>query len=224
MILFQYEKLGDSSLLPHLDTLRSIVRTLRRAEIAVRFSNGFNKHMLIHMGNPLPLGVESLAEFCVVDTQKDISAIEFLQRYNAHCPQSLRAIRACEIQKNPNLAGKSISAIYEITAKPIHLLSDIAHAIRMNPEYTIQYSKKGEMISVAVHDLIESIAVKDDKIIAELAFGNRNLRPDKLVENWVSQWGIDPFSVRIIKLQQNIQMNDQKIDTLTLLDNLNGGI
>ena len=82
MIFFKFEKKDTACFIPHLDTLRTIVRTIRRADIKMNFSQGFNPHMLLFFGNPISLGIESYAEYCAADVKEDISAELFKERFN----------------------------------------------------------------------------------------------------------------------------------------------
>ena len=58
MIAFKYTKTDGAEYISHLDMLRHIDRTLRRAGIEVEYSQGYHKHPRIFMGNPLALGVK----------------------------------------------------------------------------------------------------------------------------------------------------------------------
>ncbi|MBU4449943.1 MAG: TIGR03936 family radical SAM-associated protein, partial [Actinobacteria bacterium] len=50
--------------LSHLDIVRLMTRALSRSGIIVKYDKGFNPKPKISFSNPIPLGVESLAEYC----------------------------------------------------------------------------------------------------------------------------------------------------------------
>ena len=56
MILCKFTKIDSAVYIPHLDMLREMGRAVRRADLSVRFSEGFNPHMLLYFSQPLPLG------------------------------------------------------------------------------------------------------------------------------------------------------------------------
>lgn len=58
-----YTKKGEARYIAHLDLTRVFDRALRRAEIPVAFSEGFNPHPKIAFGPPLPVGVEGEQEY-----------------------------------------------------------------------------------------------------------------------------------------------------------------
>jgi radical SAM-linked protein len=66
-IRLAYSKLAEAKYVAHLDLTRFLDRALRRAEIAVAFSQGFNPHPKISFGPPLAVGVEGLAEYVDVE-------------------------------------------------------------------------------------------------------------------------------------------------------------
>ena len=65
--IVHYSRRGNIAYLGHLEMLQGIFRTLRRADIATHFSQGFNPSPKISFGPALPAGTESLAEFFIMD-------------------------------------------------------------------------------------------------------------------------------------------------------------
>mgnify|MGYP002508440913 CR=1 FL=1 len=53
-------------LFSHIDSMRVLQRTLIRAQISTKMSEGFNPHPITYTSHPLPLGVASEEEFFVV--------------------------------------------------------------------------------------------------------------------------------------------------------------
>ena len=64
----KYTKTDGAEFISHIDTLRHIGRTLTRAKIDCTYSKGFNPHKNINLSSPLPLGLKSVSEYCVIDT------------------------------------------------------------------------------------------------------------------------------------------------------------
>ncbi len=65
--IVHYSRLGNICYLGHLEMLQGIFRTLRRADITTKFSQGFNPSPKISFGPALAAGTESLAEFFIMD-------------------------------------------------------------------------------------------------------------------------------------------------------------
>ena len=118
IIVVKHTKAGNFSYVSHLDTMDVLHRSLKRAKIDVNYSQGFVKHMLTYATTPIPLGTQSVAEYYAVDCN-NISADEFLQRFNDNVPQDLKATYAIAKPKNPNLAGNVTASDYLIKCKTI---------------------------------------------------------------------------------------------------------
>ncbi|MDR3292765.1 MAG: TIGR03936 family radical SAM-associated protein, partial [Clostridiales bacterium] len=79
MITIKYKKIGNAVYVSHIDTLRTVIRSIRRAGLSISYSQGFNPHPELYLSPPLPLFVESEAEYFSVDAKE--SAEDFLIRY-----------------------------------------------------------------------------------------------------------------------------------------------
>ena len=58
-----FQKKGRLQFISHLDLLRTMKKALIRAEIPVKYSEGFNPHPKISFGLQLSIGAESLCEY-----------------------------------------------------------------------------------------------------------------------------------------------------------------
>ncbi|MDE7301498.1 MAG: TIGR03936 family radical SAM-associated protein [Clostridia bacterium] len=101
MISFKYTKCDGAEFLSHLDLLRHIYRTLRRAGIGVAMSEGYHAHARIFLNNPLPVGVKSQAEYGTVDT---IFTGDFKEVFNRYSPAGIKCLGCKFTDKNPNFA------------------------------------------------------------------------------------------------------------------------
>jgi len=88
--LIAYQVDGDIRFISHHDMLRFFRRALVRADIPVRWSQGFNPHPRISIPVPRPVGVASLAEFLVFETQTELHPAETLLRLQKHIPPTIQ--------------------------------------------------------------------------------------------------------------------------------------
>ena len=103
MIAFRYTKTGGAEFISHLDTLRHLNKTFKRAGIDVKMSQGFHPHMLVYMSSPIAVGLTSYAEYCAVEA--DIPAVQFIEKFNAASPKGIKCVAAFNVDKNPNFAS-----------------------------------------------------------------------------------------------------------------------
>jgi radical SAM superfamily enzyme YgiQ (UPF0313 family) len=76
---FLFQKRGRERFLSHLETLGVIQRALRRSELPVQYTGGFNPHPRLSMGPSLPVGFEGIREFFDVELSSpaDVSPSDF---------------------------------------------------------------------------------------------------------------------------------------------------
>lgn len=93
-----YEKTGRAKYISHLDINRCMQRALRRAEIPVWYTEGFNPHPYTTFALPLSLGYESLCETMDLRITHMMDCEEVTQRLNRTLPEGL-TVRKTALQK-----------------------------------------------------------------------------------------------------------------------------
>ncbi|MCL2752242.1 MAG: TIGR03936 family radical SAM-associated protein [Firmicutes bacterium] len=183
MTAVKFRKRGAAAYLAHMDVQRAIMRTLNRAGIKTEFSKGFNPHMQLYLSAPIPLGVESGAEyFCAYTTPTD--AGEFLEKYNRVCVSGLEAVKAAAVEKNPNFAAVADCAVYEFTCKCgrsaefARAATDALERCRAERKLIAVKIKNGIAAEADVFDRIIDIRVTEGKLTAVLTAANGALRPE----------------------------------------------
>ncbi|MDE7453830.1 MAG: TIGR03936 family radical SAM-associated protein [Clostridia bacterium] len=171
MIAFRYTKTDGAEYLSHLDLLRHICRTFKRAGIELKHSEGFNPHPKIYMNNPLGLGVKSVAEYCAADC--DFGG-DFLSAFNANSPKGVKCTAYKVLDFNPNYANTIKSCGYTVeglTVDPQKFL---------NRESVIITDKRGR--EVDIRKRVYSLEADGNKTLFTLGCGENNLRPDLFCE------------------------------------------
>lgn len=99
----------------HLDLMRTMQRALRRSNLPITYSNGFNPHIRLSFAAPLSVGVIGLRELMEVPLEDGVSEAMFLRAMNAVLPGCLR-IRACRAVEDgfPALMSLVAGADYRI--------------------------------------------------------------------------------------------------------------
>lgn len=174
MKLIKYSKLNGAEFIPHLDTLRHFIKTVRRMNIPINYSKGFNPHMLIYMSSPIALGLKSTSEFCLFDT--GYNGEDFLELFNKNSPKGIRCLEVFDTIKKVNIASDIAYAVYEIKNVNRFDVNEI-----LNSD-TFEVFDKRANASKNVSDRIKDLRFDGDTLYATLCFGNYTLRPDYLVE------------------------------------------
>ncbi len=103
-----FKKTGRAIYISHLDLMRLMQRTFKRAKLPVWFTKGYNPHIYLMFALPLSLGVSSECE--LMDFGIDISAGEpdyedIKNRLNGVLPEGLEIIKLYEPQNKHTEIG-----------------------------------------------------------------------------------------------------------------------
>ncbi len=157
--------------------LKHIQRTLRRAEIQMNFSLGFNPHELLFFAPAAPTGVASLVEYVTVGS--NMTAEGLTEKFNAVSIGGVIAEYILHKEVNPNLAAKATYAEYEMPYSKE--LFDALTTAFSKENFEISYEQKGNIIVKDVRDMMCSFEHCEDKIKIIIAIGSKTLRPDRLL-------------------------------------------
>jgi radical SAM-linked protein len=93
-INFTFAKTGAMRFISHLDLMRLFMRALRRADLPVKITEGFNPHPKVSLKMALKLGVESENEEAVIVLKEFINPKEFQQRLEIQLPEGITIKKA----------------------------------------------------------------------------------------------------------------------------------
>jgi len=135
-----YTKQGAAKYFGHLELVNIFLRALKRADIAVKFSEGFHPKPKVSFDDPLPLGIESLKERFIVTVADHVRPQTVMDGLNAHLPAGLMITHCQLASKKTPVTGQrriryqvalkedlfdkaSLDAFNDMSAAPIRLVS-----------------------------------------------------------------------------------------------------
>lgn len=95
--LITFEKGESVRWLGHLDILRTFERAVRRANLPVAFSSGFNPRERIAFASALGVGVTAAAELATLELTESVEPAQIVERMNEKLPAGIRLSAAEEI-------------------------------------------------------------------------------------------------------------------------------
>ncbi len=182
-----FSKKAQASYISQLALVRAFTRALSRAELNVKFTEGFNQRAHIVFGNPLSLGYESEGEFMDFTCFDDITFDEIKERLNKTMPSGLSIVECYEQKaKLKEIMFARYSFLIKTTdAKKLKAKMDKLFA---NDEVkTIKKGKNGEK-EINIMPLINSIettAVNDEDIVGKVTVqigGGESLNPALIIK------------------------------------------
>lgn len=82
-VRMKFKKEGAMKFIGHLDVMRYFQKAIRRAEIDIQYSQGFNPHQLMSFASPLGVGLTSDAEYVDLVLGECGTSKEMIERLNA---------------------------------------------------------------------------------------------------------------------------------------------
>ena len=152
-------KKGNLQYISHLDLQRTFTRVLVRAGLPLWYTKGFNPHIKMVFGLPLPVGTESECEFLDVRIEREMSAKEMLDRLNAELTEELAAL---EVYPAERKLQEIAFAEYDFTIKTAGadeaLLEKIKALLENGPLTVIRKTKSTEA-EIDIRDFMARYAI-----------------------------------------------------------------
>ena len=115
IIRVKYEKREEVKYVGHLDTMRTFIRCIKRTNIPVSYSKGFNPRIQISFALPLGVGVASESEYFDLTLENRMNIDLFLSELNSTLPDGFRVVEASYPEEKKSLMSLVKEAVYEIT-------------------------------------------------------------------------------------------------------------
>ncbi len=113
--MLKYRKGGEMIFLSHLETMRTLERALRRADVPMAYTQGYSPHPKISSSPALPVGTGSEGEYLEVALEEEVDVGALIKRINLELPQGLEATELTLLPEHfPKLSRWIRYALYRI--------------------------------------------------------------------------------------------------------------
>ncbi len=159
-----FKKTDRAIYISHLDLMRVMQRTFKRAKLPVWFTKGFNPHAYINFSLPLSLGVSSECEVMdfAVDMSSGLPDYEHLTvEMNKALPQGLEIVKMYAPVKSHTVIGSCDYTLKFMTDTPAEEVESAFVAFLSQPEILVEKRAKVNMKKTLVTvDIKPDIEVK----------------------------------------------------------------
>ena len=188
----RFAKRGALIFVSHLDFAHSFIRALKRAEIHLKYSEGFNPHPKLVFALPLSVGMVGENEYCDITIVDDLSADEVKTRLANALTKDIEIKKVYE----PDIKiGKVASAKYEIYFDDLNPSVEEIKTALLNPPSISKTTKSGNVKQLDIKSLIYDFDVDmaDGKktIYLSLAASGENYLNPELVLQSLGQAGLE---------------------------------
>jgi radical SAM-linked protein len=187
----------------HLDTARTWQRILRRADLPLAYSEGFNPQPKITFAAALPLGCTSEHEVMDVVLDRACDLIEAAQNLKRALPpgMQLRSIEEAPL-RDPALQVQVVASEYSVPLEESISIDAIADRVQAITEAVeVNRERRGRVYNL--RPLIQALSIErdaNDRPLIRMRLQTTNTgngRPDEVLE----AIGLNPNEVRIHRTQ-----------------------
>lgn len=109
-IRIKFAKYGVMKFIGHLDVMRFFQKAIRRADIDIRFSEGFSPHPVMSFAAPLGVGMESMGEYLDIEVHSMTSAEEMKNALNSAMTEGISVLAVTVLPDTAKNAMASVAA------------------------------------------------------------------------------------------------------------------
>ena len=164
----KFSKTDGARFISHLDLMRTATRALKRANVPVYYTQGFNPHPYLVFSPPLSLGVISRCELLDIRLENPLLPEELQKMLDGAFPAGINVLDVYEQEHSFN---EITYARYKLTFS--ETLTDKFNEFISQPQITVERrAKKGRIVQVDLKAEVEIENIKKGKIDFILPCGN----------------------------------------------------
>lgn len=117
-VRIKFAKYGTMKFIGHLDMMRFFQKAIRRADIDIKYSEGFSPHQIMSFAAPLGVGVESVGEYLDIEVLSTTGEKEMKDALNQVMVEGVKILSVTILPDNAKNAMASVAAAsYQIHLK-----------------------------------------------------------------------------------------------------------
>ncbi|HCT63769.1 MAG TPA: Fe-S oxidoreductase [Lachnospiraceae bacterium] len=217
---FKFTKGDEIKFIGHLDIVQAFQRAIKRADLPIAYSNGFNPHQQISFASPLSLGYISEAEYGDLKLTKDLEPSEVMDRLNAVMPDGMvikEIIRLRDGVKNTmaSVSAGRYKAYLDSRITPKMIEENLEKYFAMDEILVMKKTKKNFKETDIKQDIFElKNASEGGQAIIEMVIAGgstRNLKPESVAEGFYNFVGVEYNKFKIgFKRMEIYMVMDEK--------------
>lgn len=196
-IRIKFAKEGNMKFVGHLDMMRYFQKAIRRANVDIRYSEGFSPHMIMSFASPLGVGITSSGEYMDIEVLSTDSSAEMLRRLNLAMVQGVNVL---SYKRIPDTAQNAMSIVaaadYSIRFRNGYeppnwnnFISGWQDFLKRDSILVNKKTKKGQK-EVDIRPWIYEWREKNGEICLRLAAGSMaNLKPETAISAYQESCG-----------------------------------
>lgn len=205
-VRIKFSKEGPVKFIGHLDIMRYFQKAIRRADIDIAYSMGFNPHQIMSFASPLSVGHESSGEYFDIELNSMTDTEDIKNRLNEVMTDGIKIIKVAALDDGEGNAMASVAAADYLVrfcdklTLPDDFKEKLTDYYEQEHIYVTKKTKKSEK-EIDLKEGIYKLQVRDDGVFMQLDAGSgSNLKPGFVLEHFFETIGVElpefPFRIR----------------------------
>ena len=204
-IRIKFRKWGSMKFIGHLDMMRYFQKVMRRADVDIRYSEGFSPHQIMSFAAPLGVGITSDGEYLDIEVHSTKSSEEMIKDLNATMVDGVDIVGYVALPDNAKPAMSIVAAAdyvlsykdgYEAPFSVEELKSHVAKLFTNQKTFTIIKKTKKSEREVDLKPLVYAFDVieEDGKpaFYINVSTGSvDNIKPELLLSSMYEKLGLE---------------------------------
>ena len=232
----RFYKKDDLVFISHLDLMRVFERAMRRANIPISYTQGFNPHPIMAFATALGIGVASEGEYIDIQIDKHIELEDFIDRLNSVLPEGLKILQSVYITSSEDSLMSVIKrSVYlvkvkisdeitqaELEAKTDQFLS-LTEIIEIKEKKKKNKKDKPKLQETNIRDSIHQLNIlsyNNNEIIFKMnlsAGSEKNLKPEIVIRKIAEATEL-PINLESIRIQRLELLKEQNGDFVSIIE------
>lgn len=175
----------------HLDVNRCMQRAVKRAQLPVWYTQGFNPHLYLTFALPLSLGYESEYEVMDLRLTQPMACDAVMQRLNEALPEGFHVFRAAKPQEKTGQIARA-DYLIRLYGDDLQQLEETFSSFLGQSELLVEKKTKKGFKTVDLKPEILSFSLQRQPewvaLCITLPAGNHNLNPSLFLEAFAHQY------------------------------------
>lgn len=189
----KFEKREEVKYIGHLDTMRTFTRCIKRTELPIKFSSGFNPRVQLSFALPLAVGVTSECEYFDLELNGDVEPDFVVSELTKTMPTGFKILNCKKMEKTKSLMSLVKEAVYEInldvnTDELDNLVEKMKDLFSQEIIEIIKEGKAGKQETINIKPMIidfivEEINYRTIRLTVHCTAGSKdNLNPNYILQ------------------------------------------
>lgn len=229
-IRIKFTKQGSMKFIGHLDVMRYFQKVMRRAEVDIRYSEGFSPHQIMSFAAPLGVGLTSNGEYLDIEVLSTMDSKTMIERLNQVMVEGTEILSYRLLDDSCKNAMSIVAAAdYLLTFRENYKPQDLDGFFKeflefcKRPQILITKETKKGTRELDLKPLIYQAQRQGESVFLQVCTGStNNIKPELVMEAFYRSRGEEypPFAMMIEREEVYADLGEEGSRRLVALEDL----